>query len=281
MQVRLLSRMGILEIIKRILGVLGGRPQAPQEQQPEPPVTDTSIEPSLPAADDRLDADAPPATVGDLITPPVPAADKSDRFNGLLRDRRKESSSKHVYGRRDWSKVTGICLHQTACVLGERPVRWDTVGCHAGITRSGQIVWLHDFDKLVVHGNGWNAQTVGLEIDGMYEGIKGNIKTFWRPADEPNRKPQHLTPEARESVKEFIRFICEEVERHGGKIKVIVAHRQSSKNRQSDPGSQIWQEIALEMMKELGLSDGGPGFKIGTGYAIPEAWDSSRKGIKY
>jgi hypothetical protein len=196
-------------------------------------------------------------------------------------DRRAFASKKHDYGQRDWSKVTGICLHQTACVLGERPGRWDAIGCHVGVTRSGQVMHLHNFNRLIVHGNGWNSQTVGIEIDGMYAGIEGNDRTFWRPKDEPNRQPQKLTAETIAATRQMIRWICDQVADHGGKIKVLVAHRQASENRQSDPGSAIWKDIALPMMDELNLSDGGHGFKIGTGYAIPEAWDPRKKGIKY
>jgi N-acetyl-anhydromuramyl-L-alanine amidase AmpD len=196
-------------------------------------------------------------------------------------DLRSQASREHVYAKRSWKAVTGVCLHQTACVLGERPQRWNTVGCHVGITRSGKVIWLHDFEEVVVHGHGWNAQTVGIEIDGTYAGIEGNLKTFWRPKDDPNRKPQSPTPQAIEAVKATVRWICAEVARHDGKVKVLVAHRQSSKNRQSDPGSALWQAVALPLHKELGLTDGGKGFKLGTGYPIPEAWNPAYTGVKY
>jgi hypothetical protein len=39
--------------------------------------------------------------------------------------------------------------------------------------------------------------------------------------------------------------------------------------------------MPLHADKDLRLDDGGPGYKVGTGYAIPEKWDPSRKGIKY
>lgn len=265
--------MGIFDIIKGILAALSGA-----RQNPPPPVTDVSVQPELPPPANKIDADAPPKGLEPLL-PPVPPKTK---FEDRLRDRRDHASSKHVFGKRDWSKVTGICLHQTACNLGEKPARWDTVGCHVGVTRTGQVVWLHDFDKLVVHGNGWNAQTVGIEIDGLYAGIEGDPKTVWNDPSTPQvEKGQVLTPETVEAVQQLIRFICSEVERNGGKVKALVAHRQASKDRRNDPGSAIWQKVALPMSKELGLHDGGPGFKIGTGYPIPEAWDPTRKGQKY
>lgn len=193
-----------------------------------------------------------------------------------LLDRRPEAEGKHVYGWRSWTKVTGICLHQTACVLGERPARWNGVGCHIGITRSGKVIWLHDFDKLVVHGNGWNAQTVGIEIDGLYAGIDGEQRTVWDDPDTPSREQgMALTPEAIEAARQTIRWICAEVKRHGGHVRALVAHRQSSATRRNDPGSAIWQSVALPMQRELGLSDGGAGFAIGQGRPIPTAWNAS------
>ncbi len=230
-------------------------------------------------------AEATPVTQpGPVVVPPPvaePVADKLSGFASKIVDRRGAASQKHVYGKRDWSKVTGICLHQTACVLGENPPRWDTVGCHVGVTRSGKVIWLHDFNKLVVHGNQWNTQTVGIEIDGMYEGVEGDIKTFWRPKDQPNLQPQRPTEEQMAAVRDLIRFICSEVTKHGGHVRALVAHRQASENRRNDPGSAIWKRVALPMSEELDLNDGGPGFKLSTGYPIPEAWDPKRKGYKY
>jgi hypothetical protein len=204
-----------------------------------------------------------------------------------LVDRRMHASQGHgpggrwAVGRRPWGKVTGICLHQTACVLGERPERWDTVGCHVGITRGGKVIWLHDFDHVVAHGNAWNAQTVGVEIDGLYAGVQGDEDTVWDdPSTATREQGMDLTPEAALAARYAIGWICRRVAEHFGKVTALVAHRQSSKSRRNDPGSEAWTRVALPMHAELGLSDGGPGFEIG-GYPIPEEWDPSRKGIKY
>lgn len=245
---------------------------------PESPVTEPAVAEHMPPANNNLAAEAPPPVI-EPIRPPIP---QTTSFADRLRDRRSVANQKYVYGRRDWSKVTGICLHQTACVLGERPARWDTVGAHCGVTRSGQVIWLHDYDKLVVHGNGWNTQTVGIEIDGLYAGVEGDLSTIWNDPSTPQREVgQVLTSESVEATCQLIRQICEEVRRHGGQIKALVAHRQASINRRSDPGEAIWKRIALPMSAELGLHDGGPNFKLGNGYPIPEKWDPSRKGIKY
>jgi hypothetical protein len=201
---------------------------------------------------------------------------------GKFVDLRAEATRVHVYGKRTWQNVTGITLHQTACVLGERPGRWAGVGAHVGVTRGGTVIHLHDFTELVVHGNGWNTQCVGIEMDGLYEGIAGDLSTLWDDPSTPMReRPNIVTNALIEAAKAAVRWICADVARHGGHVRFLVAHRQSSETRQNDPGSALWQAVALPLQAELGLSDGGAGFAIGKGRPIPEAWDPSRVGIKY
>lgn len=197
--------------------------------------------------------------------------------------RKTAAQSHHGYATRsrDWTAVTGICLHQTACVLGERDARWNSVGAHLGVMRSGRVAWLHDFNRLVIHGNGWNAKTVGIEIDGLYAGVDGDPRTVWNDPSTPYREQgQTLTTAALDATCETIRWIVSEVAKRGGEVTKLVAHRQSSKDRRDDPGGAIWKGIALPMMVELGLDDGGPGFTIG-GLAIPEEWDPSRTRWRY
>jgi N-acetyl-anhydromuramyl-L-alanine amidase AmpD len=200
---------------------------------------------------------------------------------GRFHDLRSIASQNQIGGRRAWGQVTGITLHQTACVLGERPQRWSTVVAHLGVTRGGQVCWMHDFEKIVWHGNGFNNRMIGIEMDGTYAGIEGDDRTFWRPSDEPDRKPQTPTIELVDAAKATVRWICQQVARHGGRIEQLVAHRQASNQRQSDPGSALWKQVAMPLHAELGLSDGGPGFIVGNGYPIPEKWDPSRVGVKY
>lgn len=217
------------------------------------------------------------AATRDAITATPPPAPMPVGPPARLVDRRKDASQEKDYGRRPWSKVTGICLHQTACVLGERPGRWDTVGCHVGITRSGQVIWLHDFNRKVIHGHGWNNQTVGFEIDGLYAGIQGDPRTVWDDRSTKIREVGMELPEVQaEAVRQAIRWVHAEVARNGGKLTKLVAHRQSTDDRRTDPGSEIWQRVALPMSAELGLDDGGPGFAIGKGQPIPREWDPNR-----
>jgi len=223
-----------------------------------------------------------------ILNAPAPIAMPPRTQPPRLVDRRAFAAQAHgpkrewkVYGR-PWSKVTGVCLHQTACVLGERDERWDSVGAHVGITASGKIEWLHGFDRVVAAANGFNAQTVSIEVDGRFEGVEGDPSTLWDDPSTPVREAATtFTPAQVAAVKDAVRWIVAEVAAHGGQVKVLVAHRQSSGQRRSDPGSAIWRRAALPLIAELGLHDGGHGFKIDDGYPIPEAWDPSRVGIRY
>ncbi len=201
-------------------------------------------------------------------------------------DRRKYAAQAHGPNH-EWpvtdrpiEKVTGACAHQTACMLGERIERYDTVGAHFAVTRMGKVIWLHDFDRKVAAANGWNNGTVSIEFDGLYAGDETDpAGTTWDDPSTPSKEqPMKLTPEMIRSGKALLRWIKQQL---GPQMNVIVAHRQSSGSRQNDPGSGIWKEIVLPMHVELSCSDGGVGFKLDDGRAIPATWDARCVGIKY
>jgi hypothetical protein len=176
---------------------------------------------------------------------------------------------------RPWSQVSSIVLHQTACELGEEPRRWFGVPVHVGVTRKGQVLYLNEFTWNLPHANGFNSRSVGIEIDGTFEGIEGDISTWW---PSPGYKaPMKPTQEQIVSAREAVRWICSMTAKNGGKITHILAHRQSSADRVSDPGSRIWHEVGLWAQRELGLSDGGDSFTVGEGRPIPKQWDASKQ----
>jgi len=178
------------------------------------------------------------------------------------------------------SDITGITLHQTATLLGERPRL--KLGIHYVITRSGAIHYINDHTLRVPQAQHlFNRHDVGIELDGYYSGIGVNPRYFWKPKSRPDRKPMEPTPELIESARDTLRFICEDVERQGGEIKYIHAHRQTSRSRTSDPGELLWKSIGIWAQEQLGLSDGGRGYSVLTGNPIPEQWDPRCKGISY
>lgn len=219
-------------------------------------------------------------------------------FRASMFDRRVHATPSAKTWQRLWSKVTGICLHQTACEMGERLERYNRINVHFVVTRAGKVLWMHDLTTGLVAANGWNNQTVSIECDGLYAGLEDDpatvqvneaMRTTWDDPSTPFREqPQKLTEEAAESARQLIRWIVEEVRRSGGACTKLVAHRQASGSRRNDPGQAIWQQVALPLHAELGMDDGGVGFKLpnpaqhgGDGVAIPEAWDPRCKGVRY
>ena len=183
---------------------------------------------------------------------------------------------------RTWSKVTAIVLHQTATQLGEKPARWRTVPIHFGVTRAGKTIQLYDLTEVCNHAGNFNRWTVGIEIDGWFAGVEGRPETLWQPkSPAAKRTPMNLPAAQADAAKACVKRITDTVAANGGKIKHIHPHRQSSIERQSDPGSLIWQTVGLWAQQKLNLSDGGKSYKIDDGRTIPEAWDSRYAGNQY
>lgn len=186
---------------------------------------------------------------------------------------------------RPWPQITGITLHQTACLIGTRPAYWAGVSAHLGVTRGGGIVHIYDFTDRVNHGHNLNAGDVGIEIDGFFAGVEGDLRTFWRPKEDPDRLPLVPTEEQILAARRAVEFVVEQVAANGGAVRFIHAHRQSSAQRQSDPGSEIWRGVGLWAQQTLGLTDAGetfgPGGTVGDGLRIPAAWDPSKSGVPY
>jgi peptidoglycan hydrolase-like protein with peptidoglycan-binding domain len=206
-------------------------------------------------------------------------------------DIRHTHTLKKGRGTRKLSEITGVTLHQTGCLLS----RWKNVACHIGIKRDGTIVFVNDFIHKVWHGNGFNGETIGIEIEGHFAGLEEynektgewvpDLKTYWRPKGS-TRQPISINEAQVEACKRVIRWIKQVIEAAGGKLKYLVAHRQSSPSRTSDPGEKAWKLIALPLMIELGLTDGGPDYYIldskgRAGKPIPARWNPLHSSVAY
>jgi N-acetyl-anhydromuramyl-L-alanine amidase AmpD len=181
---------------------------------------------------------------------------------------------------RPWTRCTAIVLHQTACLLGERPERFVSSAAHFFVLRSGTVVQVHPIDARTACSSALNYGGIAVEVDGHFEGVLGDVSTYWRPASSPTRQPMRPTPAQLVAALELGRWIVGEVAAHGGQVRHVLAHRQGSATRRSDPGSEIWQGVALPLQAELGLDDGGEGFAAGGGLPIPHEWDP-RRAAKY
>lgn len=205
------------------------------------------------------------------LDPPIPNPTSFGKFTYLVKE---DEGGKKAIRPRSWADITGITLHQTATIFGENPQKFRSISAHLGISRGGHIILINGLNFVVYHGNAFNSHDVGIEVDGHFEGVEGDLMTYWKPKSNPTRQPLRPTEEQIQSTRKAIAWIIERVKFHGGEVKWIHAHRQSSKFRTSDPGSHIWKEVGLWAKKEFGLQDGGPDFTAG-GYPIPKEWDPS------
>lgn len=171
-------------------------------------------------------------------------------------------------------EVDAIVLHQTAPgpharFLGTDPERWYTLAAHIGIPQDGKVILVNDFNIKMYQANYFNNRSVGVEVDGHFEGVLGDDRTMWRDAPRPAAV---LTPEQIEGARNACRFTCDDVARRGGRITTILAHRQTSASREADPGEAIWKSVGLWAQEELGLVNEIEHTKW-TGKPIPRQWD--------
>lgn len=227
----------------------------------------------------------------ELLTPEDYASTLIDRrkFHTPMVENEQGKRVPYNPAERSWKKTRGFTLHQTACNLGERIERYDTLGAHFAILRSGRTLWMADENRIVYHGNGWNGQCVSVEFDGLFAGREDDpdtaqderLKSTWDDPSTPTREmPMTPTPQQLVAGRQLVRYVRWKVAQNGGDLNVLCAHRQSSKSRRNDPGECIWKPVAVVLHAELGMTDGGIGFQIG-GYPIPEVWDDRCKGIPY
>ena len=180
---------------------------------------------------------------------------------------------------RDPATVTTLVLHQTAVRRfgvkrsdlaaengNETRARWRrAIGVHAHVTAftDGAVVPAYPLRAFVWHGNGSNASSVGLEVEGLYNGLPGG----------KNDEPDELTIA---TAREAVAWIVAEAAREGMAIGRLVAHRQYSPSRQADPGWMLWRDVALWAERHLGMTLDSAFAEKG-GRPIPSAWDPRSK----
>lgn len=179
--------------------------------------------------------------------------------------------------------VTGITVHQTACVFGpmdnpeKRHARALNVACHALAFRDSVIALPNPILWYVHHGNQLNATTLGLEIEGHYAGTRDDPKTPRREdiASTWGSKPTPLLDTVILTAQEALEELFTRAIELGCPIEYVYAHRQSSPSRMSDPGWEIWQTVVLDFaVKKLKLKTQNA-FTVGGGKPIPKQWDPS------
>lgn len=195
-------------------------------------------------------------------------------------------------------KITAIVLHQTACLMGEKPDRYLNTGAHYVCTRGGQRIWLHDEDQRIVSADGFNARGVSIECDGIYPGDDSTpalalAMTWDDPTTKIREQPMVPTSALVAAGRETCRAIIRRTAARGGRIKFLFAHRQSSETRRDDPGAALWRLVAMPIIEEFGLNEtvvdpvnpkrnfDAITFKVDDGRTIPACWNPAFRGNRY
>lgn len=191
---------------------------------------------------------------------------------------------------RDPRKVTGVTLHQTACLFGKAPDQPDrfhrALNVHAHVTAFGReqvVAVAYPLLAYVYHGNGFNSEDVGLETEGRFPGLLDDPATVEREdlLSSWGGKADPVSAADVETVCFALRWIVGELRALGATPRYLHAHRQSSGTRRSDPGQGLWTPVVNFARKELGLvtqnertliahdKQGRPS----PGRPIPKQWD--------
>ena len=182
-------------------------------------------------------------------------------------------------GMRDPKKVDTLVLHQMACCFKVKDpmTRFlKNMAPHFAILADGRILQFHPTQALTWASNGFNTNSVAVEFAGNFPSTKGKwwldrkyLQTLTKAQAQAYIKANQnrVTPEQIEAG----RYLVKHLIRTMG-LKKVVSHRQSSNTRENDPGPDIWYHVGQWAIENLGLSDGGSGYKVGTGAAIPDIW---------
>ena len=265
------------------MGTTGPEPDPQMSGIPEP--TQNAVDGSTPqpksAAERRRERRA--ATMA-TCKPQAPLSSLGQQY-GIIDIRGQRTKVRKP--RRPWSVINQVTLHQTACRLGERAERWKNVNVHFGVTRGGKIIYIEDIPHRQSQAQNFNSNGIGIEFDGWFAGVQGDIRTFWKPSSRTrDGRPRHVSEERKtpmeasqaqiDAGRKLIDFIFNEIKSNGGQLKFVQAHRQTSNSRRSCPGQIIWSGVGVWAQTAYDLSDGGNTFAVNNGRPIPKEWDPKR-----
>lgn len=203
--------------------------------------------------------------------------------------RRKGPDGKTAIWLRDPATIDTIALHQTATLLPPgaariRAARGDLrlaqarrsllIPAHATAFRDGFFATPCDLLAWAYHGHGLNPTSYACEIEGLYFGVVGDLRTLW------GGKASDATPwnaDVQRAAENAVGYMYEEGRRLGSPLAYYAAHRQSTA-KPSDPGQEAWEAIGIGFCeKVLGLK---PRYDLvmvdrsnRSGLPIPKQWD--------
>jgi peptidoglycan hydrolase-like protein with peptidoglycan-binding domain len=166
-------------------------------------------------------------------------------------------------GVRDRKSVNALVLRQMGCCFKVKDplTRFLKMDPHFVILPDGRILQLHPIAAHTLASNGFNKDVVAVEFAGNFPNTRGN---WW---NEKEAGKNQVTKEQIEAGRHLARHLIRTMG-----LTHIHAHRQSSATRENDPGPDIWYHVGQWAVDNLGLKDGGPGYKRDGGNPIPDLW---------
>lgn len=173
-------------------------------------------------------------------------------------------------------RVWALILHHMAFKRRDKkkndysqPESYLSTRAHFCILFDGRIIQLHPISRLIWHSNCTSPGSVGVEFEGNFPKADG---TWWYPKDkQTGRITARDEDYPTKAQVEAGRFLIQYLQAANG-LREVLAHRQSSKDRTNDPGPDIWYNVGQWAVNNLGVNDGGPGFKCGDGTPLPPEW---------
>ncbi|MET0634658.1 MAG: N-acetylmuramoyl-L-alanine amidase [Chitinophagaceae bacterium] len=186
------------------------------------------------------------------------------------RKQRKESPALVTTTFRDPRRLFAFVLHHMAAKHWNKktkkysdPELYMRVGAHFYIMFDGRIIQAHPVSRLIFHAQKLSYLSVAVEFEGNFP----NDRYGWWPVDAgPDKKdfPTRSQFESGQFLAKYLQIILG--------TRSIYAHRQSSRSKSDDPGPDIWFNVGQWAINNLGMSDGGDSYKLGTGQPIPASW---------
>lgn len=188
---------------------------------------------------------------------------------------------------REKRMIDSVILHQMAVSRGSVAANYMKTNAHFAVLPDGTIMQLHPADAMLWASNGFNDVGIAIEFAGNFPTDKG---VYHKPDDYG----RHIPPKAQiDAGCALVRYLRDQWD-----LDFVFAHRQGyvsdtrlygrnpfkselqqgsvpskqTNQRSNCPGPHIWYGVGEWAIQNLGMSDGGAGYKLADGDPIPDSW---------
>jgi len=159
------------------------------------------------------------------------------------------------------AQIDSVVLHQTSFSRGSVPDNYLSVHAHFVVLPDGTIVQLHPVEAyIILASSAFNNDAIAIEHAGNFPDEHGH---YWEGGTYGRSV---LSAQQISGACDLVKYLNQT---YG--VSFIFAHRQGEfeNKRGNCPGPDIWYNVGEWAMRELGMSDGGKGYKEGNGKPDP------------